>query len=294
MAGDWIPYDLSLPTKREVQLIAKATRLSRFEVMGRLMTFWGWASGETSDGELPGLGLSDLEKLVGFKKNFWNSIVKVGWILVKTDGLFLPNAEHWITKGAKARLQKNRRQSRWRDARVDAHVDAGCASKASTTEQNRTEEKRREKKRIDAGGGVLANGAEKSTAAAAEICRSNPYLGQILDPALTLHQLAQAHPELDLVATVRRCIAWLTPEQIAQQRRKGKGPAKALTSYFDIAAREKRLDQARANGSGAPLDPEAAAAAERRREEIIRRGLERDRRELDEEYRREREARRGP
>jgi hypothetical protein len=160
MAGDWIPYDIALPTKREVRLIGKATGISRFEVMGRLLAFWGWASLETSNGVLRGLDLSDLVDLVGFDLEFWNAVVEVQWIKVRRDGLFLPNAERWITRGAKARLQKNRRQAKWRDADVDAEVstsrdvdvdapgdaivDATCVPKASTTEQNSTEKKEKD------------------------------------------------------------------------------------------------------------------------------------------------------
>lgn len=165
MAGDWIPYELALPTKGEVRRIARDAGVSRFEVCGRLMAFWGWASTETADGVLRGIYLADLSDLVGFDEPFWRAVVAVGWLRERRDGLLIPNAERWITRAAKARLQKNRRQQQWRDGRGDSpddtsgdapvdapvdagesppgddHVDVSGASKAPTTEQYSTRRK---------------------------------------------------------------------------------------------------------------------------------------------------------
>src|SRR5262249_32719295 len=79
---------------------------------------------------------------VGADILFWRAVIAVDWLRESTTGLEVPRAEEWLTRGAKARLQKTKRQSLWRagkadvDGRVDGRVD-GCAP---TTEQNRREE----------------------------------------------------------------------------------------------------------------------------------------------------------
>lgn len=144
MAGDWIPARVDLSRRTEVLAIASESGRSRHEVVGLLVDFWGWASNETHDGLLKRLKLSDLCATVGADESFWLAVVSVGWLIVSGDGLRIPNADHWITKGAKARLSKTKRQKGWRerdvdvDANVDAHVDTEAPTEASTTGENRT------------------------------------------------------------------------------------------------------------------------------------------------------------
>ncbi|MFO0898952.1 MAG: hypothetical protein U0836_16130 [Pirellulales bacterium] len=95
-------------------LIAAATNRSREEVVGLLVGFWLWASGETADGKLPGLSCHALVTVVGATEDFWRAVVRAGW-LVEGDGfLRIPRADHWLTKGAKARLQAALRKQKQR------------------------------------------------------------------------------------------------------------------------------------------------------------------------------------
>lgn len=76
-------------------------------------------------------------------------------------------------------------------------------------------------------------------AEAVDLCLTHPYLGEMLDPAITLSELRAGYPDLPLVATVRHARAALTPERIDQQRQR-KGPAsRFLTAFFAIADRER-------------------------------------------------------
>lgn len=112
--ADWIPYDVSLPGKLEVQGIARATKLSRYEVCGRLMAFWAWASRESASGFLGGCAVEDLVEVIGFEAGFWRAMEAVGWMQIDAAGISLPNPERWLTNGGKARLQENRRKADWR------------------------------------------------------------------------------------------------------------------------------------------------------------------------------------
>lgn len=142
MAGDWIPVTTELPRKREVVFIARITGEDRHRVIGLLIDFWLWAQQETVDGHLEGVFVDALPSTIGADVGFWNVLIDVGWLQETPTGLTIPNAEHWLTNGAKARLLKNKRQSKWRkvDGSVDGEASTGASQKASTREQKRREE----------------------------------------------------------------------------------------------------------------------------------------------------------
>lgn len=147
MAGDWIPCELALFSKREVMTIARKTRRSRFEVAGLLLAFWGWFSTESADGTMPGVDIDSLADIIGADRKFWQAVADERWLITNEAGIEITNAERWITKGAKARLQKNRRQADWRGGNVDGGASTepptGAPTrpsrKASTTVQKRRE-----------------------------------------------------------------------------------------------------------------------------------------------------------
>ena len=138
-----MPIDLGLARKREVLLLAGLTRRTRHEVTGLLVDFWAWVSGESADGLLPGVTTDDLALVVGADADFWDAVSRVGWLEVRPDGLAVPRADRWLTRGAKARLQKTIRQALYRHGHyrnVDVPVDGGASTGATTTEQKRREE----------------------------------------------------------------------------------------------------------------------------------------------------------
>lgn len=151
MAGDWIPVQTDLSRRREVLSISKHTGRSRYEVVGLLIEFWGWASGETEDGEIVDVYVDTLPSLVGADTEFWSVLIRVGWLEETETGLRVPNFDRWMSSGAKSRLRKNLRQKNWRNEQlknkqnVDGHVDGSVDTQTSTTEENRTEEKNTKK-----------------------------------------------------------------------------------------------------------------------------------------------------
>lgn len=138
MAGDWIPMQVDLHRRVEVVKIASRCRCSRYEVVGMLLKFWGWVTRESVDGRVD----ADVDAIVdatGLTKAFFRALVDSGWLAVTDGRAHVPNWDRWLSSGAKSRLQKNMRQSRWRK-RGHENVDASVDAKASTTEQNRTEQ----------------------------------------------------------------------------------------------------------------------------------------------------------
>lgn len=141
MAGDWIPATTELPRKREVLLLSAKTGRSRHEVVGLLLEFWIWVSNESSDGRVVGVHVDALAPLIGADTEFWRAVIDVGWLVDDPSGLIVPRSDEWITRAAKARLQKTKRQKEWRANRgnVDGRVDGRASTSPSTTEQNRTD-----------------------------------------------------------------------------------------------------------------------------------------------------------
>lgn len=157
MALNWFPIRENLCSVREVIAISAATKMSVYEVVGRLVGFWDWAQRETADGNLVDLNVDALVDAGVAQKSFLLALIRNKWLRLIPDpetpqehfswsGLQIPNFNTWLSEGAKARLQKNKRQKNWRgkskDGRknVDALVDAPASTDASTTEQNRTEQ----------------------------------------------------------------------------------------------------------------------------------------------------------
>lgn len=142
MAGDWTAIEHTTPRKPEIAQIAIATNRSRHEVLGLMVEFWGLVETQTTNGKV-NMPLAALETFVGADGEFWSAVVRAGWIeLPDGDGstsFVVPRANHWLSKGAKARLKRNRKQSKWR-AKSRQRVDQSRSTKPSTTEQNRTEQ----------------------------------------------------------------------------------------------------------------------------------------------------------
>jgi len=120
-------------------------------------------------------------------------------------------------------------------------------------------------------------GHSSELAEAAALCRDHPFLGRMLDPAIVLRNCREAHPELDLVRTVRQAIARLTPERINEQERKRLGPDGFLVHFFTNADRD-RVTAASRPGNGAGDDLHARVAARQAEgDRVIAEGLERER-----------------
>lgn len=141
MAGDWIPIQTDLSRRREVLSISRETGRSRFEVVGLLIEFWGWASGETDVDAIVDVYVDTLPSLVGGDTEFWTAVMRAGWLESTDTGICIPNFDRWMSKGAKSRLRKNLRQKKWRGEQSESgqNVDASVDTQPSTTEQNRTE-----------------------------------------------------------------------------------------------------------------------------------------------------------
>lgn len=87
---------------------------------------------------------------------------------------------------------------------------------------------------------------------AAVLCHGHPYLREMLDPAVTLVALRSGYPDLPLVATLRKAIAALTPERIAEQRNKGGPASRYLSKFFEYQDRDRVREATAPPSAGRP------------------------------------------
>lgn len=131
MAGDWIPIFTDLTRKREVLVLASRTKLSRRAVVGTLVEFWSWAQEQTDDGFIDGVDVKALDWVIpGTSESFWSTLQEVGWLTETPTGIRIPNAENWLSRGAKARLGEALRKQLTRSGdRHSTSTDPGCLDK---------------------------------------------------------------------------------------------------------------------------------------------------------------------
>lgn len=155
MAGDWIPMSTDLKNAAEVTLLHRVTGRSRFEIVGILHSLWSWAQAQTATGTLSRICPRDLVEVVGADLEFWEAMIDVEWLVVVEDdrgrpGLFVPNFDRWLGKGAKTRLyeREKKRKQREQAAGNVPQVSPQTGDKLGTKPgpQDRTEESLRKEK----------------------------------------------------------------------------------------------------------------------------------------------------
>jgi hypothetical protein len=112
MAGEWIPIDIGIWQKPEVQELVDLTGASEDSVVARLVRMWGWASIHTADGTIRATP-DRLARLHGGDQAFWLAVESVGWITFdKADGtVTIAGWEKKFSRAAKARAEDRIRKS---------------------------------------------------------------------------------------------------------------------------------------------------------------------------------------
>lgn len=119
MAGDWMMIDLELADKPEVHQIAAITELDPDMVLGKLLRVWSWFDKQTTDGNAPSVTKALVDRIAAHI-GFGDAMVGAAWLEAHPTGLKMPKFDRWNGQSAKKRALAYRRQSRWRNANVDA------------------------------------------------------------------------------------------------------------------------------------------------------------------------------
>lgn len=149
MAGEWIKMRIDLLNDPAVFRLAKAMRLDRWAIVGRLWALWAWADAHAVDGHVDGATDSEVDEICG-RKGFAEALVSVGWLKITEGAIEIPHHEKHNGESAKERSLKNERQAKWRKNKTNPSyppstppstlVDATQSTDASTREEKRREE----------------------------------------------------------------------------------------------------------------------------------------------------------
>jgi hypothetical protein len=153
MAGEWLKMECCTPDKPEV--FAITTKMGWDDpdlTVGKLFRVWRWFDQHTTEGNAHGVSLALLDRIVcvsGFAK----AMVDVGWLLVGSEGLNLPNFGHHNGTTAKKRSQTAKRVANHAanqspNANPNAETNAASVSDALAREEKKREEKNKVKSTV--------------------------------------------------------------------------------------------------------------------------------------------------
>ena len=110
MAGEWIPIDITLGSKPEVQELVDLTGQPVEVVVYRLLQLWGWASLNSADGTARATP-ARLARVCGGDEPFWLSVEAVGWISFDHDSVTISKWGDRFSGAAKARAVDRKRKN---------------------------------------------------------------------------------------------------------------------------------------------------------------------------------------
>lgn len=106
----WIKVRTDLHEQREVILAARKLGLPALHVAGAFIRFWGWADGQTTDGDLPGVQPPDIDALVAIP-GFAAAAQSAGWLVADDRGCIIPNHHRHNGESAKRRALATERKA---------------------------------------------------------------------------------------------------------------------------------------------------------------------------------------
>lgn len=243
MAGEWLPIDIALDQKPEVQELIDITGEPVEVVCYRLWKLWGWASLNSDDGTVRTTP-ARLGRTCGGDERFWLAVETVGWIRFAEDGTAsIPGWGRRFSQSAKSRALHLERAGRARQACADG---APRRSKSARDECAEAQQKRtRGEERTDSPPpppDVVADGetlrAAWNAAARAHPARVKPYGADAL-PEATRERLAEPGWLREALAAIERlpsCRYFTTPVPLSQFSGKPGGrrfTKKVLEQEFD-------------------------------------------------------------
>ena len=110
MAGEWIPIDITLGSKPEVQELVDLTCQPVEVVVYRLLQLWGWASLNSADGTARATA-ARLARICGGDESFWLAVESVGWIAFSGDSVTISKWGDRFSGAAKARAVDRKRKN---------------------------------------------------------------------------------------------------------------------------------------------------------------------------------------
>lgn len=131
----WIKLDSITPDKPEVRRAARALGVDRYALLGRLVSLWCWADGQTLDGNLrlPPEDVDDMFSLPGLT----DALIAAGWLELNDAGeVCVSNWDAHNGASAKRRAQEARRTAarKLRAAHAESVSESGQNAEFVTQE----------------------------------------------------------------------------------------------------------------------------------------------------------------
>jgi hypothetical protein len=137
----WLKFDVSTPEKPEVMAITIALGYEDPDLtVGKLLKVWRWFDSHTQEGNAVGVTPALLNKVVAIP-GICEAMADVGWIVVSSSGVSLPNFDRHNGKTAKDRaLGAKRAASHKSNAKGNEESNAPSVTSALPREEKRREE----------------------------------------------------------------------------------------------------------------------------------------------------------
>lgn len=223
MAGEWLPIDIALDQKPEVQELIDLTGEPVEVICYRLWKLWGWASLNSDDGTVRTTP-ARLGRTCGGDERFWLAVETVGWIRFAKDGTAeIPGWGRRFSQSAKARALHLERAGRARQTCADGAPKRtkSARGECAPAQQKRTRGEERTippppPPDVAADGETLR--AAWNAAARAHPARLKPYGADSL-PGATLDRLSEPgwlQEALEAIERLPRCRFFANPVPLAQ------------------------------------------------------------------------------
>ena len=147
MAGDWIPMRHGLERERETLIVASKLSIRPDFATGLMRRFWCWASDTTTDGFISGMSFEIIDQAVVDYAGFCEAMSAAGWLVQRSNGVRIPNFDHWLSANAKARLGEAKRKRIQRNALAPPEMSGKCPKNVRTKTGPTEQSDRREESR---------------------------------------------------------------------------------------------------------------------------------------------------
>lgn len=231
--SNWIKIRTHLLTHPHVVRIASALCLHGVHVLGALVHTWSVADSHADGDLLKNMTPEALDSLVSIP-GFAAELAKVGWIIVRDDGLQLVNYEEHNGATAKRRALEAKRKGSVRK------MSASCPQDVRIESGHYAElDKNKNKNKKNSSSLRSEEFFSGATEAAAPETTEPPVLSvQTVGSCKEWHLLAShiadwraAYPGLDVEAEVRKAVAWLNANP--DKRKTAKGMPRFLVNWLN-------------------------------------------------------------
>ena len=143
MAGDWLKFEKATLDKPEIFEMAGMLGIDPDAVIGKLLRVWDWFDDQSQNGCAPVTLAAQLNRNTGVT-GFVDAMRAVGWIIIESDKLRIPNFERHNGQSAKTRSLSAKRMAKSRGKSCANSYDDSVTSSVTKAQP----EKRREEKSI--------------------------------------------------------------------------------------------------------------------------------------------------